>query len=167
MPVGYVPDLRESRVMVLPMQSFVGVRGPADEELGFALRERGEQVDWILPDEVRAALRRSPSLRADIEALPVGVFLRREVRRIGDPLYGEIRRAAAVTDASLALLPVQVRHRPESPEQSEALEVVAALIDVRSGRVLWFAILEGPGSASDPAALASAMEALARALTGG
>lgn len=154
--------------MVLPVQSSPGVQGSLDQELAHALRGRAGRIDWVFPDEIRAALRRSPAVRAGIDALPVGVFLQREVHRIGDPLYGELRRAAAVVDANVALLPVQVRFRTETEERPAAVEIVSALVDIRTGRIAWFAILEGdPGAGDDPAAVASAMESLALALTGG
>jgi hypothetical protein len=43
-----------------------------------------------------------------------------------------------------------------------SVEYVATLVDVRSGRVLWFGVEAGrPGTDDDPRRLASAAEALA------
>jgi len=45
------------------------------------------------------------------------------------------------------------------------IEIAAALVRARSGHVLWFAMVDGePGSGDDPSALASAADALARAV---
>ena len=162
---GGVPALDGVQVMVFPVQSMTNVRGNADAELTDALGARGPEVRWIMPEALRSMVARSPALDVPIEDLPVGVFLRAEVRRIGDPLFGQIRRLAALANGRLALIPIEVRHRPDTPEKPGAVEVVAALIDATNGNVYWFGIVEGvAGSATDPRALASAADALARRL---
>ncbi|MGD2067659.1 MAG: hypothetical protein PVI57_03165 [Gemmatimonadota bacterium] len=173
---GAVPDLTGTRVMVLPPQR-VTLPGDAEAELTFALEGRAPGVDWVMPDELRRAAEGSPGYDVLVEGLPVGVFERAEVRRVGDPLYGYLRRLAALVDARAALIPVSVRYRPADPAESRdepdpttapapgRVEASAALISVVNGRVLWFGVAGGePGSRSDPAALASALDALARAL---
>ena len=151
------------------MQRNLGVQGDATAELAFALSGPGAGPEWLLPDELERILSRSPALNAPLENLPVDVFLRAEVNRIGDPIFGVLRRIGAVTDAPLALLPVAVR--PAAPATDSlgveidgpvAIEYVAALVDARSGRVLWFGVEAGqPGEVDDPRRLASAAEALA------
>jgi hypothetical protein len=151
--------------MVMPVQASRGVAGDASAELVYALRARGQGVRWIMPDTLRAALARNPTLDVPLDALPVGVFLRAQVNRLGDPMFGYLRRLNALTGASVALIPVEVRYRPATAERPGAVELVAALVDAESGRVGWFGIVEGePGEASSPRALASAADALARLL---
>lgn len=162
---GGVPDLRGLSVMLLPAQ---GVRGVADDgsvdlEIAFALEGRSQQVEWVLPEEMRTVLARSPGVQVGIDALPVGAFLRAEVERVGDPLYGQLRRLSALTGAELALIPVEVRYRDATAERPGAVEIAATLLTTRTGRVYWFGVVEGAaGSPDDPAALASAADALAR-----
>ena len=164
---GFPPDLRGSRVMLLPTQIVVGVAGDPDAELAFTLRDRAREVEWVFPDEVDEVLARSPAMRASSTGLPVGLFLQAEVERVGDPLYGELRRLASLVDAEAILLPVQA-----SFEANQAIEgspprvrIAMALIEPRTGRVLWYTIEEGGDfSQGDPGGLASAVEAVARAL---
>src|SRR5688500_3395544 len=154
---GGVPSLRGVQVMLLPVQSTRGITGNVDAELADALGARGEGVRWLLPPALRAVLARSPATDVPLDALPVGVFLQAEVERIGDPLYGQLRRLAALADGRLALIPVEVRHRPDAAERPGAIEVVATLIDTSNGVVFWFGVVEGdPGAGSDPRALATA-----------
>ena len=161
---GSVPDLRGIRVMVMPVQRRTGLRDDLDPEIAFALRARGEGVEWIMPDELARTLARSPGLDVPLSALPVGIFLTREVNRIGDPLYGHLVRAAAVTNAEIALIPVEARRRVRL-DGSSVVEVVATLLDVRRGRVIWFGVVEGqPGPAGDFRIVASAVDALASML---
>ena len=162
---GAVPDLSGVAVMVLPVQAVRGVPGDLSAELVFALRERGPQVRWIVPDTLRAALARSPALDVPLEALPVGVFLRVQVNRLGDPMFGYLRRLNALTGAPLALIPVEVRYRAATPDRPGAVEMVAALVSAESGRVGWFGVVEGEAAAgTSPRAIASAADALARRL---
>lgn len=151
--------------MVLPVQSEVGVEGDADAELAFALGAAESGVNWVFRSSLESALERSPGLNARTTGLPVGMFLRREVSRVGDPLYGDLRRLGAVVNAEVALIPVMVV--PSEPDEAGlmALESTAVMIDVRSGRVLWFGVVAGePGELSNPGVLASAMDRLARRL---
>ena len=139
-----------------------------DAELVFALTARGEGVDWMVPDELRDVLRRSPGLDAPLEGLPVGIFLRTVVDRIGDPIYGVLRRLTALTDVPIAMIPVIARYRPGSSPEGGAAEIAVAVLEARTGRVIWFGVVEGTrGAADDPAVVASAMDELAKALTGG
>ena len=150
--------------MVLPVQELVGFRGTPDAELAFQLQDREPGVEWILPDEIQEMLDRSPGIRADTRGLPVGVFLGAEVRRVGDPLYGELRRMGALVDAEVALIPVRAGARTAG-DTGVTIRVHAALLDVRTGRVLWFGVEEGDeGRRDDPAVLASAIDELARSL---
>lgn len=151
--------------MVLPVQVTAGLQGDPDAELAFALRGRAPKMHWVLPERIEAAVQRSPGLGARATGLPVGVFLQAEVERVGDPLYGQLRRLAALVDAEVALLPVRVAPGPMHVTGRATVQVFAALVAVRSGRVLWFGVVEGtPGPPGGPGPLASAMERLARTL---
>jgi hypothetical protein len=161
---GTPPDLRGVSVMVFPVQRTSGVSGDVDDEVAFGLRSRGVGVDWIFPPELQKALDRSPNLDSRIKGLPVAEFGGAEVRRVGDPLYGELRRLAALVNGQAAFIPltaVAVR----DPSGGFAVEMAATLIDVRSGRVLWFGVVKGDVRQTDgPAVLASAADVLARTL---
>lgn len=164
MSQGTPPDLRGSRVMVYPVQENRGVPGDAEAELAYGLRQRGAGVTWIFPPELERAVSRSPGLNARTRGLPVGMFESAEVERVGDPLYGDLRRLAALVDGEVALVPVRLSLLP-AEEGSSTVRMSAALIHVRTGRVLWFGVVEGdPGSREDPRGLASVVDRLARTL---
>ncbi|HSG09055.1 MAG TPA: hypothetical protein VLA36_11905 [Longimicrobiales bacterium] len=150
-------------MMVLPVQDVMGVAGDADAELAFGLQDRSREVSWIFPPRLQEVLDRSPGM-GRLEGLPVGVFSAGEVRRIGDPLYGDLRRLGAMTDADVALIPLRAAAQP-ADSLGVVVRVSAAVIHVRTGRVLWFGMVAGePSEASDQGALASAMDVLARTL---
>lgn len=147
---GSVPDLRGSRVLVLPVQSVEGFppgtgSPAADAELAFALGERGPAVEWVLPDEIRRVLARSPGVQVTPDALPVGPFLRGSVQRVGDPLFGDLIRLSALTSTQVALIPVRVRSGQDAVDGTWRVEILGTFLDVRSGRVLWTGVVDGRG----------------------
>lgn len=151
--------------MVLPAQAVHGVTGDVDAEIAFALRERGPRTAWILPAELEAALARNRGLAVRLDALSVGIFRRTQVKRIGDPLYGELRRLAALSGADVALVPIEVRTRRAEAGTLPAVEIMSVAIDARLGSVLWFGVVASPEPGPrGPPALALAADALARAL---
>lgn len=149
--------------MVLPAQGGVS-RPPAalDDEIRFWLTERGGATDWVFPERLRRSLQSAPALRdIRIDALAVSSFHGAEVKRIGDPLFGDLRRLGALVDARYALLPVMAAY----VEETGRVEIGSALIDTMGGNVLWFGVVAGDaGTVDDPAAVASAAQALARTL---
>lgn len=150
--------------MVLPVQENLGVPGDPEAELAFGLRQRATGVTWILPPEIERSLARSPGLDAKTRGLSVGAFEGAEVRRVGDPLYGELRRLAALVDGEVAFLPVRMSLQV-AEDGLAAVRLSSALVHVRTGRVMWFGVVEGDFVASDdPRGLASAVDRLARTL---
>lgn len=161
---GVAPDLRGRRVLLLPVQQVLGVYGDPNAELAFGLRDRGADVVWVTAAEVEEMLARSPAIRARTRGLPVGQFLAAEVQRVGDPLYGELRRMAALVDAQTVFLPVQASVEGGVGEDPR-IRFWTSLIDVRTGRVVWFSVLEGQAfPRGDPRGLASAVDEVARQL---
>lgn len=172
-PLTTLPSagMASQRMVVFPVQRPGDYAADAENEMVFALRARDGSSSWVFPDEVRRRLAQSPGLDAPVDALPVDVFLRAEVERVGDPLYGMIRRAAAVTNSDRALIPVGVSYRPEVTDdetgevEESAVEVLAAVVDVLTGRVLWLGVTTGDADGpDDPGGLPRAMEALAATL---
>lgn len=160
---GGVPDLRGERVMILPPQLVRAGHPDLERELVFALRSRGTAVTWVEPDALRRRAANTPGLGADIDRLPIQAFTAAQIDRVGDPLFGALYRLGAVEGADLALIPVEARGN--DGEGGTVVELSAALIHVRTGRVLWFGIVAGEGGEpGELRATASAAEALARRL---
>ena len=162
---GFLPDLRGTSVMVFPVQlaDSPEARASMDREVEFAVSEAG--LDWLLPEALERAGRRSPGLDIQTTDLPVGVFLRQEVKRIGEPLFGYLIRLGGLTGGPVALIPVASTEAPATDTGQVEWTVAAALIDVRSGRVIWYGSVVGePGPPGSPRVAASAAQALIRRL---
>lgn len=153
--------------MVLPAQ-----HGPAggssiepvaglDRELEFWLSEQAPRVQWVFASELQRIVDRSPSLGIDLHSLAVASFHRGVVRNIGDPLFGDLNKLGALTNARAALVPVAAGW-VANDEGSGRVEVMVALIDNRTGRVIWTGAVAGePGPDGSAGVAATAAEALA------
>lgn len=175
------PDIGGQRVMLLPVQRIVpAVSPPAaadstrparalsgeslralESELAYWLPEHAGRTHWVLPDAVVRAAAGSAALQVNVRDLPVRDFQRSRLQSIGDPLYGDLRKIAVVTDARLALLPIGAVWIPEIGGGGR-VHVAAALIDTMGGRVLWYGVAAGDAGALDDAAVVASA---ARALT--
>lgn len=175
------PDIGGQRVMLLPVQQIVPAISPPESadttrpalalsaeslraieaELSYWMPEHAHRVQWVLPDAVERAASGSAALQISVRDLSVRDFQRARLERIGDPLYGDLRRIGAVTDARLAFLPIGAVWIPEAAG-SGRVHIAAALIDTMGGRVLWYGVAASSvGDRNDPGVAASAARALA------
>jgi hypothetical protein len=179
MTAGPAPVLVGMRVMLFPTQfgavpiadttfsHFPLDRAALDAEIAYWLPQLGRSIQWIPPATVQRALDRSPALGIDIRNLPVTSFQRAQVRRIGDPLYGDLRKLAAVLDARIAIIPVAAEYIGVTPNGAR-VQIATAVIDALDGTVLWFGVLQSEADGMDAnAAVASAAQVFARAFAGG
>jgi hypothetical protein len=169
-PATQPPDLTGATVMVLPAQPAPGasvlpdgepVPG-LDREIAYWLGETAPRVTWILPPVLERTLERSPSLGIRLRSLPVSIFHRAQVENIGDPLFGDLNALGALVGARVALLPVSAAYVSGTGGEPGRVELRIALLDPRTGRVLWYGAVAGErGMPEDPATVASAARALA------
>ena len=133
--------------------------GGLDDEITFALKERGFQTAWAFPDEVTRTARRNSAYVPDPRSLAAeslrGVLRTEKERRVLDPLATQIRSLVGLHDARFALFPVEVRFEKTATGSGVAwLRVV--IIDARASEVTWQAdIMSDPSPTLSPALLAS------------
>ena len=151
--------------MLLPVQPTRGATPTGlDEELAYWFGERSRAVRWVFPPTLERALERSPGLGIHLRSLAVSSFFRAEVRRIGDPLFGDLRRLSALVDARFAIVPIAAPPASTAGEDGR-VEIAAAVIETVGGQVHWFGVVAGePGPEGASATTASAAQALARTL---
>ncbi len=154
--------LEGQRVLVLPVQA-AGTdaalpREQATAELLFALSERSPATTWVAPAVLERALARSPGYAADPAALPADPLLHHGERHAADPLASELRRYTALADTRLVLLP---RRLAVAGAGADTLELEAAVLDSRTGAVLWLGSGRAPYA---PSAVAAALRQVAASL---
>ena len=182
-PVPGFGMLGGQRVLVLPVHYAQPVAGGwvggasageslrrLNAEIAFALGERKGTTQWVLPEEIAAALARQPAVDVHVYGLSADPVRRASLgraERVKDPLYGEIRRLAALFDTRYAVFPVELWYEPARAgyggEGRAALWTL--LLDARTGFVLWSGLVRGePGAATSERALVHVAEAFARQL---
>jgi hypothetical protein len=160
------PDLTGASVMVLPAQagpSNAGAGEPVpglDREIAYWLGELVPRATWVFPPAIERAISRNPSLDIRLDALAVHSFHRGVVDIVGDPLFGHLSALGPLVGARFALVPVAASYVTAEAGDGR-VEVHAALIDTRGGRVLWFGVAAGDRAPAGAQATASAARAFA------
>lgn len=160
-------DLGGQRVLILPVQASAGLQFNREDmttELVAALRDRDSRTQWIDPARLRRSLAASPNFAPDPAALPNDRYEMHGERRIQGGLADAIRRYMALTEARLVVIPRSATlMQPDSAPAFVRLNV--AVVDARTGFVVWFGEADGqPAAPDDRALIASAAAAMATRL---
>ncbi len=152
-----------------------------DAELEFAFGERRSAEDWVLPSDLRHAMRRNPSFDIQPDRLAYSALLTpiEDRKYIPEPLHSELRAMAALYDTRYVVVPVRLTvgteaadgARSESDGAYSGEDAVApihraylllAMIDIRRSDVLWLGEITGePGMASAGGLLATLADRVA------
>ncbi|HEU0302923.1 MAG TPA: hypothetical protein VFR37_25950, partial [Longimicrobium sp.] len=148
-------DLGGQRVLILPVQSASGVpfnREVITEEIVAAIRARDTRTQWVDPARLRRTLASSPTFAPDPAALPNDRYEMRGERRIQGGLADAVRRYMALTEARLVVIPrTATMITPDSGGAFVRLN--AAVVDARTGYVVWWGEADGTPAAPDDRAL--------------
>lgn len=109
-----------------------------DDEIAFAVGERGVRGKWAFAPDLARSARRNPSYAADPYAIALDPLAKSERDAdaiIAEPLAGQLRTLAGLWDARYALVPVQMRLVPDGTGGRAVVHLV--LVDVRQARVTW------------------------------
>lgn len=160
-------DLGGQRVLILPFQTSSGLqfnREDVTTELVSALRERDTRTQWIDPARLRRSLAASPTFAPDPAALPNDRYEMHGERRIQGGLADAVRRYMALTEARLVVIPRSaLLVQPDSAPAFVRMNV--AVVDARTGYVVWYGEADGqPAAPDDRALIVTAAEAMAARL---
>lgn len=173
-PGGVVPatavapmDLGGQRVLILPVQSASGLafnREIITDEIVAAIRARDTRTQWVDPARLRRTLAGSPTFAPDPAALPNDRYEAHGQRRIQGGLADAVRRYMALTEARLVVIPRSATLI--TPDSGAAfLRLNAAVVDARTGFVVWWGEADGvPAAPDDRALITTAATALAARL---
>jgi hypothetical protein len=133
------------------------LRDRASALLDSVLSRDAREVTWHDQEAMRRLLRRAPGLATDPTNLPTGFLLAKRVEGLPDPLWSSIRMLAALSGARVALIPVAVRLEGRSGAVNATYAL--AIVDVRTGQLVWRARVTGPESPAPEEALRAAAAA--------
>jgi hypothetical protein len=160
-------DLGGQRVLILPVQSASGLpfnREIVTDEIVAAIRARDTRTQWIDPARLRRTLAGSPTFAPDPAALPNDRYEFHGERRIQGGLADAVRRYMALTEARIVVIPRSATLI--TPDSGAAfVRLNAAVVDARTGFVVWWGEADGvPAAPGDRALITSAAVALAARL---
>ncbi|WP_420128189.1 hypothetical protein [Longimicrobium sp.] len=160
-------DLGGQRVLILPIQASSGLgfnREIITEEIVAAIRARDTRTQWIDPARLRRTLAGSPTFAPDPAALPNDRYEVHGDRRIQGGLADAVRRYMALTEARLVVIPRSATLI--TPDSGGAfVRLNAAVVDARTGFLVWWGEADGrPAAPDDRALVTTAATALAARL---
>jgi hypothetical protein len=115
----------------------------ADSVLAAYLDERVPEIDWVLPDALRASAARAPGILTSPDKMGTAM-LRADMERVPDPLRSQMRNLTGVVADRYALVPAVVAFVP-TPEGNGSAEVSLVMVDVRFGTIAWRTTAVGNG----------------------
>jgi hypothetical protein len=118
-----------------------------DDEIAFALAERGLKTQWIYPADLLKSMRGNPTYAIDPYTLAADPLRNPDVKpgaKLSDPLATQLRTMVALQDARAVMLPVELRFEKDKTGQGIAI-LRLAVLDGRLGEVRYLSELK-----SDP-----------------
>ncbi|KPJ91945.1 MAG: hypothetical protein AMS18_08355 [Gemmatimonas sp. SG8_17] len=116
----------------------------ADSMIAVLLTERVPEVNWILPDQLRAVAARAPGMLVNPDQMGTAL-LRNRMDVVPDPLRNQMRNLNAVSGVRFALVPAALLFYRE-PEGGGRAELTVAMVEVRRGQVQWRTVARGVGA---------------------
>lgn len=136
-----------------------------DQEIAFALGERGLERAWVFPEALLRSYERNPAMSPDpyrLSVAPLRALTRLTgEQRLPEPLASQLRTLVAVHDGRYVLLPLEVSFEPEAAGSGRA-RLRLLLVDARSTELRWLGeVRSDPSSALNPGVAASLAARLA------
>ena len=127
----------------------------ADSLVAEALLERGSEVNWILPAQLRKVAQRGLGLVPDPDQMGQSIHANQKIVDVPPALQNRLHSLASVVSARYALVPASLDFGPASTGGVNTM-LYLVMTDIRTGRVVYRT--QAPGTASSFAsALRSAM----------
>ncbi len=131
--------------------------GRADSIIGALIKARAPEVTWVLPEELRRAARRAPSVATDPDQMGTSLLRVENIEIVPDPLRSQLRTLEAIAGGRYALIPAALVYRrtvgpsdgltvrPTTLAGKATAELSVVMVDVRLGRVGWRTVARGEG----------------------
>lgn len=129
--------------------------GWGDSIIDRALTDRGPEVKWILPAELRKQAMRSPGVASDPDRMGQAVMRDHEIKLTPDPLRTSLRSMAAIAGGRHVLIPAALIFT-QAPNFQLKAELSMVMTDTRTGAVVYRTVAAGTGT-SPATALNAAM----------
>ena len=169
---GSLAPLASDALIVLPVQTLrtsvpewtdkVGDQraylSTVDDEIAFAVRDRGLRGQWAFPADLARSAKRNPGYTADPYAIALSplVAVERDADKIiAEPLAGQLRAFAGLFNARYALIPTELRFVPDPSGGRATVHLV--VVDARAARLIWKGDVSGDGMKNFTPAVAAGL----------
>ena len=139
-----------------------------DDEIAFALGERGLKSQWIWPADLQKSMRGNPTYAVDPYTLAADPLRNPDLAagsKVGEPLATQLRTTVALQDARAVMIPVELHFEKEKDGQGIAV-LRLAVLDGRLGEVRYISnVKSDPSPTFSRALLASVANKVADLVT--
>ena len=109
------------------------------------LTERAPEMEWILPNQLRAAANRAPSMLPDPDHMGTAVLRAEGLERVPDPLISDMRNLTAVVGDRYVAVPASLVFYHALDGMGRA-ELTLVIVDVRRNRLVFRTVASAEGS---------------------
>jgi hypothetical protein len=145
----------EAMAGVPPLDSRPVALAWADSLVAAALQGRSPDVKWVLPAELRKLARRAPTVAPDPDRMGQSILRGSKVEDVPDPLRNNLRSMMALVGGRFALVPAALVFLREPNDGPVLAELSLALVDTRTGKVVWRSLAWGIGATPERALVAA------------
>lgn len=117
----------------------------ADSVLAEFLVERVPEIDWVLPEVLRAGAARAPGILTSPDKMGTAMLRAEGFEQVPDPLRSQMRNLTGVVADRYAMIPAVVSFVPGTTAGQGSAEVTLVLVDVRFGTITWRTVAAGEG----------------------
>jgi len=127
----------------------------ADSLVASALTERSPDVKWVFPADLRKLARRAPTVAPDPDRMGQSLLRGTKIEDVPDPLRNNLRSMMALVGGRFALVPAALVFLREPNAGPVRAELSLALVDTRTGKVIWRSLAWGTGTSPEVALIAA------------
>jgi hypothetical protein len=107
----------------------------ADSIVAEEILSRAPEISWVMGDELRRKTRAAPGMLPPPDRLGQAALRFENIKRLPDPLFGNLRTIVALADGRMVLVPASVRFT--AVDSLVRAETMLVLADARSGAIIW------------------------------
>lgn len=141
------PDI-EPDSLYAPYRERASALKRADSLIVLELQNRGPEVSWLTPHELRKLARRAPGMLNDPDELGQAMLRSDRLEKIPDGLAAQLRKLVAIAGGRMVFVPAALSFS-RTPEGLYRADLALVVVDTRRNEVVWRSGAVGQGASPD------------------
>jgi hypothetical protein len=141
------PDV-EPDSLYAPWRERSGARRRGDSLIVLELQNRGPEVNWLTPQELRKMARRAPGMLNSPDELGQAMLRSERLEKVPDQLGAQLRKLVAIAGGRMVLVPAALSFS-HGPEGLFRADLALVLVDTRRNEIVWRSGAVGQGASPD------------------